>query len=63
MTVLRRLAVNLLRQIELGPKKVSLQGRLIMANHDSCFILKALGFSMRLSWRDAFCYVVAFLLS
>lgn len=44
MTVLRRLAVNLLRQIELGPKKVSLRGRLIMANHDSAFMLRALGF-------------------
>jgi predicted transposase YbfD/YdcC len=44
MTVLRRLAVNLLRQIELGPKKVSLRGRLIMANHDPAFILRALGF-------------------
>lgn len=44
MTVLRRLAVNLLRQIELGPKKVSLRGRLIMANHNSAFMLKALGF-------------------
>ena len=44
MTVLRRLAVNLLRQIELGPKKVSLRGRLIMANHDPAFMLKALGF-------------------
>lgn len=43
MTVLRRLAVNLLRQIELGPKKASLRGRLIMANHDSSFILRALG--------------------
>jgi predicted transposase YbfD/YdcC len=43
MTVLRRLAVNLLRQIELGPKKVSLRGRLIMANHDSSFVLRALG--------------------
>jgi predicted transposase YbfD/YdcC len=44
MTVLRRLAVNLLRQIELGPKKISLRGRLIMANHDPTFILRALGF-------------------
>lgn len=44
MTVLRRLAVNLLRQIELGPKKVTLRGRLIMANHDPAFILRALGF-------------------
>ena len=43
MTVLRRLSVNLLRQIELGPKKVSLRGRLIMANHDPAFILRALG--------------------
>ena len=43
MTVLRRLAVNLLRQIELGPKKISLRGRLIMANHDPTFILRALG--------------------
>lgn len=43
MTVLRRLSVNLLRQIELGPKKVSLHGRLIMANHDPAFILRALG--------------------
>ena len=44
MTVLRRLAVNLLRQIELGPRKVSLRGRLIMANHDSAFMLRVLGF-------------------
>lgn len=44
MTILRRLAVNLLRKMELGPKKVSLRGRIIMANHDSDFILKALGF-------------------
>ena len=44
MTVLRRLAVNLLRKLELGPKKVSLRGRIIMANHNSEFILKALGF-------------------
>ena len=43
MTVLRRLSVNLLRQIELGPKKISLRGRLIMANHDPAFILRALG--------------------
>ena len=43
MAVLRRLSVNLLRQIELGPKKVSLRGRLIMANHDPSFILRALG--------------------
>jgi predicted transposase YbfD/YdcC len=48
MTDLRRLAVNLLRQIELGSKKVSLRGRLIMANHDPAFMLKALGFKMRL---------------
>jgi hypothetical protein len=44
MTVPRRLAVNLLRQIELGPKKVSPRGRLIMANHDPTFMLRALGF-------------------
>ena len=43
MAVLRRLSVNLLRQIELGPRKVSLRGRLIMANHDPSFILRALG--------------------
>ena len=43
MAVLRRLSVNLLRQIELGPRKVSLRGRLIMANHDPAFILRALG--------------------
>ena len=44
MTVLRRLAMNLLRQVELGPKKVSLRGRIIMANHDPDFVLTALGF-------------------
>jgi predicted transposase YbfD/YdcC len=44
MTVLRRLAVNLLRQLELGPKKISLRGRIIMANHDPNFLLKLLGF-------------------
>lgn len=44
MTVLRRLAVNLLRKLELGPSKVSLRGRIIMANHDSAFVLRVLGF-------------------
>jgi hypothetical protein len=44
MTVLRRLAVNLLRQLELGPKKISLRGRIIMANHNPSFLLRALGF-------------------
>jgi len=44
MTVLRRLSVNLLRKLELGPKKVSLRGRIIMANHHSGFILRVLGF-------------------
>lgn len=39
MIVLRRLAMNLHRQIELGPKTVSLRGRLITANHNSAFIL------------------------
>jgi len=36
--------MNLLRQVELGPKKVSLRGRIIMANHDPDFVLTALGF-------------------
>lgn len=44
MTVLRRLAVNLLRKLELGHSKVSLRGRIIMANHDSAFVLRVLGF-------------------
>jgi hypothetical protein len=30
------------RQIELGPRKVSLGGRITMANHDSAFVLRDL---------------------